>query len=304
MILTAMPDLPPRPETAANAAFRRWYVARWGRENAVVCGRTTQAEYPPHTQTLSIKMALAGRERYFLPRREVIVDDDNYLILNEGLTYSSLLATPRPTQSFSVFFRPGMQHEVLAARRQSLEQALDAPDAPPQTAGFSEHLRPHDTAVSLRLRALRDQVLAGERSEDWLEEQLLALLDAMLLAETQAAAQAGRLRAAKPATRDELTRRLRLAADLIESHHTEPLNLARLAQAACLSRYHFVRHFRELYGVTPHAALTAKRVRSARRLMHAGETDADRIALGSGFGSRWALQRALRRHPDAPARGH
>ena len=296
MILTAMPDLPPRPETTANAAFRRWYLARWGRENAIVCGRTTQAEYPPHTQTLSIKTAWSGRERYFLPHREVVVDDDNYLILNEGLTYSSLLASRRPTGSFSVFFRPGMQDEVQAARRQSLTQALAQPDAVPRTTGFSEHLRPHDREVSARLRVLRDQVLAGERSENWLEEQLLLLLDAMLAAESAAAARAERLQAAKASTRHELARRLRLAADLIESAHTEPLSLARLADAACLSRYHFVRHFRELYGVTPHTALTAKRVRCARRLMQAGETDSERVALQSGFGSRWTLQRALRRH--------
>jgi AraC-like DNA-binding protein len=301
MILTAMPDLPPRPETAANAAFRRWYLARWGRENAVVCGRTTQAEYPPHTQTLSIKTAWSGRERYFLPHREVVVDDDNYLILNEGLTYSSLLATRRPTESFSVFFRPGMQGEVQAARRQSLDGALARPDAPARAAGFSEHLRRHDRVVSAQLRALRDQVLAGERSEDWLEEQLLLLLDAMLAAESAAAARVERLQAARASTRHELARRLRLAADLIESAHTEPLSLAQLAEAACLSRYHFVRHFRELYGMTPHATLTAKRVRCARRLMQGGETDSERIALLSGFGNRWALQRALRRPPAADA---
>ena len=40
MILTELPDLPPRPETPANAAFRRDYVARWGKENTVLCGRT------------------------------------------------------------------------------------------------------------------------------------------------------------------------------------------------------------------------------------------------------------------------
>jgi hypothetical protein len=38
MILTTLPDLPPRPETAANAAFRRRFYVRWGHENAIVCG--------------------------------------------------------------------------------------------------------------------------------------------------------------------------------------------------------------------------------------------------------------------------
>jgi hypothetical protein len=60
MILTELPDLPPRPETPANAAFRRDYVARWGKENTVLCGRSRLAEYPRVNHPLSIKMAWAG----------------------------------------------------------------------------------------------------------------------------------------------------------------------------------------------------------------------------------------------------
>ena len=206
MILTSLPDLPPRPETAVNAAFRRWYTPRWGRENALVCGVATLAEYPLHTQTLSIKTAWSGQERYFLPRREVVVDDDNYLILNEGRTYASRLATRRPTGSFSVFFRPRMQDEVCAARAQRLAGALDDPAAAPRTASFGEHLRRHDATVSCRLRRLRDAALAGERDEDWLEQQLLLLLDAMLDAEALERRRDERLSAVRPATRRELAR--------------------------------------------------------------------------------------------------
>jgi hypothetical protein len=38
LILTNMPDLPPRPETPANASFRRDFYRRWGREWCVVAG--------------------------------------------------------------------------------------------------------------------------------------------------------------------------------------------------------------------------------------------------------------------------
>src|ERR1700712_5491551 len=106
MILTHLPDLPPRPETNANAEFRRRFYARWGHENAVICGRSTSAEYATMTQTLSIKMAWGGRERYRLPGRDVSVDDDSYLILNEGSSYGSVLKTASPTWTFAMFLRP------------------------------------------------------------------------------------------------------------------------------------------------------------------------------------------------------
>ena len=99
MILTSLPDLPPRRETAASAEARRLFYARWGRENAIVCGHALRAEYAVHPQTLSVKLAEGGRERYLLARREVVVDADNYLVLNEGARNGSVLeadASPRP----------------------------------------------------------------------------------------------------------------------------------------------------------------------------------------------------------------
>lgn len=295
MILTTLPDLPPLPETNANAEFRRRFYARWGKENAVICGQSTSAEYATMTQTLSIKMAWRGRERYRLAHREIAVDDENYLVLNEGSSYGSVLKGPRPAWTFAVFMRPGMHREVRAARRLGLAQALEQPDPGLEDGGFSEHLRRHDQLVSPLLHQLADAVLEGERSETWLEEQLLLLLDAMF----RAAAADGRavhgLARARPSTRIELARRLRLAADYIESCYEEPIGLDRMAGIACLSRFHFVRYFRGLYGVTPHTYLVRRRAAAARRLIEGGLRDAESVALQTGFGSRASLHRALQR---------
>ena len=298
MILTSLPDLPPRPETVANAAFRRRFYERWGRENAVVCGPACDVEFARHVQTLSIKMAWGGGtagERYLLPRRDVLVDDDSYLVLDEGLAYGSVVRSSRPVHSFAVFFRPGMADEVARQRRQSTAQALNgAPPAAP--VAFRPHLRRHDGSVSPRLRALWHAVRQGERDEDWLEQSLLTLLEALLDAEGAIDAHDAPS-PARTAARRELERRLCLAADFIDSHATERIDLARMAEVACLSKYHFVRGFGRLFGCTPHDWLTRKRAGIARRLIAQGESDTERIAQASGMGSRWALRRALARWP-------
>ncbi len=293
MILTAMPDLPPRPATDANSHFRRWFYARWGRENALVCGRTRHAEYSAHTQTLSIKAAWGGAERYFLPRREVAVDDDNLLILNEGCYYGSVMRGPRPAWSMAVFFAPGAQHEVLAQRKQALAGALERPDAGQRELRFSEHLRGDAPAVRERLRRMCAAVCAGATAQDWLDEQCLLLLDEMLALEVDEPRPA---EAPRRATHVELQRRLRLAADFIESNHAEPITLALIAEVACLSPYHFVRRFGAAFGITPHAYLVRKRARVAARLLAAGRDDAISIAHACGFGSRSAMRRALKAH--------
>jgi AraC family transcriptional regulator len=293
VILTSMPDLPPRPLTSANAAFRDMFYRRWGRETCLVSGSGTHFEYGTLQQTLSVKAAWGGGERYFLREREVTVDDDHWLVLNEGRAYGSRVHARRPVTSLSIFFRPGLAGEVAAQRPRPLRGALDTPQATVAWPEFAEHLRRHDSMVSRRLRAMHAEAVAGERCEQWLEQQALLLLDDLLAANAP-----GRPVVHGSAAQRELQRRLRLAADYIDTCHAEPIGLADMAAVACLSRYHFVRHFRALHGITPYAYLLRKRARVARRLLATGEGDRERVALACGFANRFALARALQRYRD------
>ena len=296
MILTELPDLPPRPETPANAAFRREYVARWARENTLLCGESRFVEYPEVTHPASIKMAWGGAEVYHLRRRDVRVADGSWLVLNDGDRYGSTLKSDRPATSFSIFLRRGLAAEIIAARKLGLERSLErgAERArPPSTSAFSPHLRGQDRHVAPRMRSIYARVIAGERSQDWLDEQAVLLVGDLVAAENEALASTLRIPASKASTRAELSRRLRLAADHIESHFDQPLPLEALAEVACMSSYHFLRYFALLHGATPHAYVVRCRTAAARRLLADGVSDATVLARRSGFGSRSSLYRAL-----------
>jgi hypothetical protein len=130
MILTTLPDLPPRPETAANAEFRRRFHARWGRENAVVCGHAMHAEYSVFAQTLSFNLVPGGSERFSLARRELAVDDDSWLVLNEGARCARLLTAARRRGPSPFSCARGRKTKSLpgAPRRASTAAACGAPD--------------------------------------------------------------------------------------------------------------------------------------------------------------------------------
>jgi AraC family transcriptional regulator len=293
MILTELPDLPPLPETPRNAAFRKDYTARWGKENTVLCGVTRLAEYPTVMHPLSIKMAWGGREVYRLRRREIRVRDGTYLVLNDGDEYGSVLKSDRPATSLSIFLRHGLADEIVAARRLGVEKCMAQSVDVTARASFSPHLRGHDSHVTPRMRQIYERVMAGERNQGWLDEQAVLLVDDLTRAEHTTFESTLRLPAIKASTRAELSRRLRLAADYIESHHELPLPLETLAQVACMSTFHFVRYFALLHGVTPHAYLVNCRAAAARQMLAQGLTDHALIAERSGFGSRSSLYRAL-----------
>ena len=295
-LLRAMPNWERLKPCPANAPYRQWFYTHWGLENAVVTGRERNAEYLPFRQRLSIKVARGGRERYFIDGRSIAVDDDCYLILNDNRTYGSQFESGVEIESFSVFFRPGLAEEVFGAIGKTVERALaDGGTESPRTAEFDETLQPHDAAVSPVLRYIQHAVNAGVEDAGWYEEQFQFLLERMLSHHRRLAERVQRLPALKTATQLEIHRRLGLAVDLVHASYECDIGLAEMARAACLSKFHFLRLFTELHGITPHAYLQRKRAKAAARLLESSSLGASQVAGRVGFNSRSTMARQLRR---------
>jgi AraC family transcriptional regulator len=293
----AVADIP------ANQEYRRFFYSKWGRENCIVSARARRAEYPPFTQRLSIKSAWGGPERYHVGRRTVAVDDDTYLVLNDQRTYASTLESRELVHSFSIFFRPGLAEETLGALRQGAERALETGgEAPAKPVEFSEHLHPHDRLVSPLLRYISAQVDTGLEDEMWYEEQFSYLLERMLRAHDEDLAAVDSLGMVRTATRREIHRRIGWSTDFVHTWYMRPLGIGDLAKAATLSRYHFIRLFRAIHGVTPFAYLQRKRAAVAARLLRSTALGQEEVARRVGFESRSTMFRHLRRHEGASAR--
>ena len=295
-LLHVMPDwerLKPAPQ---NEPYRQWFYSHWGRENAVISGTDRNVVYTPFRQRLSIKVARGGRERYFIDGRSIAVDDDNYLILNDNRTYGSRFESEIEIESFSVFFRPGLAEEVYGALSTTVERGLANGTAEaPRPIEFSESLQPHDSVVTPVLRHVKYGMNAGVEDAGWYEEQFQFLLERMLANHRRLTERIQRLPALKAATQREIHRRLALAVDLVHSSYERDIGLAEMAAAACLSKFHFLRLFTELHGVTPHLYLQRKRALSAARLLERSDLTSSQVAARVGFLSRSTMARQLRR---------
>lgn len=69
----------------------------------------------------------------------------------------------------------------------------------------------------------------------------------------------------------------------LEQSAAQPHSLADLAQVAGLSRYHFLRVFTRVTGVTPHQWLLRARLRDAARRLAMSQQPVTEIALDAGF---------------------
>jgi AraC-like DNA-binding protein len=85
--------------------------------------------------------------------------------------------------------------------------------------------------------------------------------------------QINHLTSAKISTRRELFRRLCHARTYIHENLDSPLELDTLSQVACLSKFHFIRLFKEAFGQTPRQYLISKRLSAASELLiHSSKT--------------------------------
>jgi AraC family transcriptional regulator len=123
-----------------------------------------------------------------------------------------------------------------------------------------------------------------EKTRSW--EELAVELACRALEFASGAAQGG----SSPATEARVTRVIRM----IESRSAAEHHLGALAREARLSRYHFLRIFQQLTGLTPHQYVLRSRLRHAAiRLLLEPSLILD-IALDSGFGDISNFNHAFR----------
>lgn len=91
---------------------------------------------------------------------------------------------------------------------------------------------------------------------------------------------------------------LRKVQALISERCAESLSLDMLAREAGMSRYHFVRTFSRVVGMTPHAWQLDQRIERARGLLEQGMSLAD-AALQLGFADQSHFQRAFKQRVAA-----
>jgi AraC-like DNA-binding protein len=274
LLLRSLPDL-----ALCNSESGDSLRARCGRENCIIWGRTRHAEFGPYPHALSIRAVWGGTQYCHLPGRTVAVDDDSFLILNPARVYSTSIRATQPVESLTICFAP----ETVSLVYDDVEHAA-----------VIEHLQAHEGTVSPVLRFIRAHLARGILDEEWYEEQLIFLLERMRCRQDKVLQQIDELALIRPATRREAYRRVALATDFLLTHFVEDVDLDTLAGMAYLSKFHFLRLFRLIHGVTPRTYLQRKRVDVALRLLATTRMSIKEVAASVGFAHESTLLRHVR----------
>jgi AraC-like DNA-binding protein len=253
---------------------------------------------------LSIKSFYHGQAFYNVGTGCHAVNDDSYLVLNRGQSYSINIDAAQPLESFCIFFADGLAEEVYRSLVTKSKALLDEPEMPiVEPFHFFERTYLHDEVLTPALLRLRAALPHRKDDRGWLNEQIHLILQRLLQVHRKVSMEVETLPYLRAATREELYRRLHRAKDYVTALFDRPVTLDEMAQVACLSPNHFLRTFKQAFAQTPHQFVTQLRLERAKRLLVQTGLSVTEIGATVGFESlgsfSWLFARRVGLSPEA-----
>src|SRR5437660_12527667 len=103
----------------------------------------------------------------------------------------------------------------------------------------------------------------------------------------------------------DIYQRLCRARSFIDECYDLPLDLREISKQACLSRYHFLRLFRDTFETTPHQYLIQRRIEKAKELLRVRSLSVTDVCFEVGFESLGSFSSLFRKcvgHPPTSYR--
>jgi AraC-like DNA-binding protein len=274
----------PFQRQSASELVRRSHVELFRRHTVAFRLRTSRLEVEPHAGNLSIKTVFSGAERYEFADRVAHVRPGQILFVKPDVHYASSIRSSGMTDSFSLFLPKPVLGKILGSRH--IDSFLNSSLCCTSLPGLP------------RIASGLAKVAGALQHGDELGSET-AMVELMVhsgadLEEVDAGAE--RLSAATARTRAELMRRVLLCRDMLHAHVENGVSLAELAQATCLSEFHLMRCFKQVFGVSISQYLVRLRMEEAARLLDAGRLAVTEIARRCGYADLSAFGRAFRRH--------
>jgi AraC family transcriptional regulator len=272
-------------------------------KNYVLHLKTRKLNIPEQITPLTVKFSLYGIVKYRTPNGEYNVNV-NYLIVNEGQKCSCSVNSSQPVELISIFFEKNFASEVLGNLTAPEDKLIFNPSIKnSQPIQFFEKLYPIDNFVMPVIMKMKIASGVGFEDEEWWEEQFYELLEKMVLVHRNVYKQVEKLPPVKFSTKTDLYKRISRAKEFIDINYTQPLTLEKISNEAFLSRFHFLRLFKEVFGETPYQYISTRRIRMAVMLLTSSSMPVTEICSEVGFDSlssfSWLFKQKLGLSPDA-----
>lgn len=242
---------------------------------------------------LSLFSTLQGQSSVTVEGRRTTIPSTCFFLTNPGQRYTLEIDRVAKAETFNIHFGNRWAEDTLAYFTFSESRLTDEPQrTSEQSCHFYNKLYYKGDAVA----RVQSQLIAAKGEGVLQREEILFELLAYLVKEKRSLRQgADSLPLQKSSTREEIMRRLFVATDFIYSDVTRSHSLNELAAVSCLSRFHFLRMFKQVFRETPHQFATRLRVEQSKDLLRK-RAEVRSVARQLGFSDPSSFSRLFFQH--------
>ncbi|BDS12086.1 helix-turn-helix domain-containing protein [Aureispira anguillae] len=255
----------------------------------------TQAVREDIEGPFSIFMNQKGSSTVGTQQRQVTIKNNAYVVTNNKEVYDLIINNSCPTEVFNIHFGTQFLKDASYCLLHNQTNLLDNPF--PSTPSILPQFGLKATWRSATFNQLTKQLMLlhkrPDSSAEAKEMALLAVFEYVLLTEQKEIAHLQQLSSLKNSTKKELVKRLHLAVDYIYAYYAQPIKLEELAQISCLSKYHFLRSFKQAFGIAPYQFIKRIRMQQAIHLLENSSISIQEIAFTIGIENASSLSRML-----------
>jgi len=272
------------PDANSGDFSREEWISQFNHSNVIIHCRGKNVYYPVHWGPLSVKCAFSGGEFYQKGSCKYAVSDENFLLLNEGTTYSSYIEPGNNVESLTINFNWDYQRDVRSVLAVSADQLLDRPFEPLNELVFvEEKLYKHNNLVSPLIFKVRSLTRHFRENEAPISETLYFLLSAFIQNNKELIREIRNVDAARSSTKREIYRRLNEVKDYMDSCPNEDITLESLSKIALMSPFHLLRQFKKNFQQTPYQYLINRRMDRAIDILTKSDATLADICFLTGF---------------------
>ena len=267
--------------------------------NQIIYARWEKFELAGVHQHMGIHYVLEGSLQVRLDLRTHTLEAGQFLLINEGQDIQiSQRNKDVPTEILWINLNPAWLAAVHQESIQNCYKALGEHRVDKQKLEVYEHIYAAENSdLGELLHEIGSQFREGNVTADTLIDDLYETIGERLIElQCQVFKQLQRLTSSKLSTKKELYRRLCKAKSFIHNHLDSTLDLDTLAQVACLSKYHFIRLFKEAFDETPRQYLIKKRLETASQLLISSDKSFHEICQDVGLKDSSSFGRLFKRN--------
>jgi AraC family transcriptional regulator len=266
-------------------------------QNEVISAHTRgRYQYPHHTTPFLFIGNFNSTGNYQVNRRPAAANDKLFYFLNAGDRLEINFKHNLPLETLLILFSHDFIQSWISYKQTGTGSLLDNATT---IAGSTWSIPNIPFEYNAALFKQVSKIKAGMQRQDS-DAELFELLETFWAIKERDERHLEQINSKRKSTREEIYRRLLLAKLFMHDNFTGTPTIEEIALEACLDKFHFLKLFKNHFGVTPHQYLVKLKLEHAHALLSTGRHTVLQACQSVGFESHGTFTNLFRKHYHVP----